>query len=75
MQTATSTNQEIQITLNGEAMRLPAQTLAQLLQQRGWSCKRLAVERNGVIVPRSQHDSTVLTAGDRLEIVIAVGGG
>lgn len=56
-------------------MRLPAQTLAQLLQQRGWSGKRLAVERNGVIVPRSQHDSTVLTAGDRLEIVIAVGGG
>jgi sulfur carrier protein len=75
MQTATSTNQEIQITLNGEAMRLPAQTLAQLLQQRGWAGKRLAVERNGVIVPRSQHDSTALTAGDRLEIVIAVGGG
>jgi sulfur carrier protein len=75
MQTATSTKQEIQITLNGEATRLPAQTLAQLLQQRGWSGKRLAVECNGVIVPRSQHDSTVLTAGDRLEIVIAVGGG
>lgn len=75
MQTATSTKQEIQITLNGEATRLPAQTLAQLLQQCGWSGKRLAVERNGVIVPRSQHDSTVLTAGDRLEIVIAVGGG
>lgn len=75
MQTATSTNQEIQITLNGEAMRLPAQTLAQLLQQRGWSGKRLAVERNGAIVPKSQHASTALTAGDRLEIVIAVGGG
>jgi sulfur carrier protein len=75
MQTATSTHHEIQITLNGEAMRLPAQTLAQLLQQRGWAGKRLAVERNGVIVPRSQHDSTALTAGDRLEIVIAVGGG
>jgi sulfur carrier protein len=75
MQTATSTHQEIQITLNGEAMRLPAQTLAQLLQQRGWSGKRLAVERNGAIVPKSQHASTALTAGDRLEIVIAVGGG
>ena len=56
-------------------MRLPAQTLAQLLQQRGWSGKRLAVERNGAIVPKSQHASTALTAGDRLEIVIAVGGG
>ncbi|MFN7537185.1 MAG: sulfur carrier protein ThiS [Burkholderiales bacterium] len=65
----------MQITLNGEVMTLPALTLAQLLQQRGWSGKRLAVERNGAIVPKSQHASTVLTAGDRLEIVIAVGGG
>ncbi|MEO8188162.1 MAG: sulfur carrier protein ThiS, partial [Burkholderiaceae bacterium] len=37
--------------------------------------KRVAVERNGEIVPKSQHDSTKLTSGDRLEIVIAVGGG
>ena len=75
MKAAISSTQEIQITLNGEDLSLPAQTLAQLLQQRGWAGKRLAVERNGAIVPKSQHASTALATGDRLEIVIAVGGG
>jgi sulfur carrier protein len=50
-------------------------TVADLLAARGLAGKRLAVERNGEIVPRSQHGETQLRAGDRLEIVIAVGGG
>ena len=37
--------------------------------------KRIAVERNGEIVPKSQHASTELASGDQLEIVVAVGGG
>lgn len=37
--------------------------------------KRFAVELNGQIVPRSQHGNTVLSDGDELEIVVAVGGG
>jgi sulfur carrier protein len=37
--------------------------------------KRIAVERNGEIVPRSQFAEQMLTNGDRLEIVVAVGGG
>jgi len=37
--------------------------------------KRIAVELNGEIVPRSQHGSAVLNDGDELEIVVAVGGG
>ena len=37
--------------------------------------KKVAVERNGEIVPRSAHGSTMLLDGDRLEIVVAVGGG
>jgi sulfur carrier protein len=37
--------------------------------------KKVAVERNGEIVPRGAHASTLLTEGDRLEIVVAVGGG
>jgi sulfur carrier protein len=37
--------------------------------------KRIAVERNGEIVPRSQFESVGLTDGDALEIVVAVGGG
>ncbi len=50
-------------------------TVAQLLEVRGLVGKRVAVECNGEIVPRSRHAEAVLNAGDRLEIVIAVGGG
>jgi len=46
-----------------------------LLQGRGLVGKRLAVERNGEIVPKGRHGETVLAQGDRLEIVVAVGGG
>jgi sulfur carrier protein len=41
----------------------------------GLQGKRIAVERNGEIVPRSRYPDTPLTHGDRLEIVGAVGGG
>lgn len=37
--------------------------------------KRVAVERNGEIVPRGMHAATALDSGDQLEIVVAVGGG
>ncbi|MDR2678625.1 MAG: sulfur carrier protein ThiS [Zoogloeaceae bacterium] len=50
-------------------------SIAALLLELGYAGKRLAVERNGVIVPRSQHAETRIAAGDILEIVIAVGGG
>jgi sulfur carrier protein len=66
----------IEITVNGEARRfdspLDIYRLLGLLELTG---KRLAVERNGEIVPRSQHAATPLADGDRLEIVVAVGGG
>ena len=66
----------IQLTINGERESLAGQiTVAQLLAARGLAGKRVAIERNGDIVPRSQHDQTVLAEGDRLEIVVAVGGG
>ena len=45
------------------------------LKQRGLRGKRIAVERNGEIVPRSVFDHAALSPGDRVEIVIAVGGG
>ena len=64
------------ITLNGELREIsPALTLAQLLAQLALGGQRLAVERNGEIVPRSQHAQTRLAEGDRLEIVKAIGGG
>jgi sulfur carrier protein len=66
----------IDILVNGEARRLAgAATVAALLAEMQLTGKRLAVERNGEIVPKSRHAETGLAAGDRLEIVVAVGGG
>ncbi|MBL8482064.1 MAG: sulfur carrier protein ThiS [Rhodocyclaceae bacterium] len=66
----------IDLVINGEPQQLPrALTVAQLLSQRDLGGKRVAVERNGEIVPKSQHAMVELCAGDRLEIVVAVGGG
>lgn len=62
--------------INGEAQKLPAlTTVAALLATRGLEGKRVAVERNGEIVAKSRHAETLLAAGDRIEIVVAVGGG
>lgn len=66
----------IELTVNGAARKLPeATSVAQLLEQLGLAGKRLAVERNGQIVPRGLHVETRLTSGDQIEIVVAVGGG
>jgi sulfur carrier protein len=66
----------IQISVNGEARSIaPGATLARLIEDLALTGKRVAVERNGEIVPRSQHGETQLAAGDKLEIVVAVGGG
>jgi sulfur carrier protein len=50
-------------------------TLGQLLNTLQMGGKRIAVEKNGEIVPRSLHETTHLVDGDALEIVVAVGGG
>ena len=66
----------LDIKINGEARQFPAAlTVAGLIEQLGYAGKRIAIERNGEIVPKSQHANTVLAAGDQLEIVVAVGGG
>ncbi|WP_085315238.1 sulfur carrier protein ThiS [Derxia lacustris] len=65
----------LDILINGESQRLAPCTVAQLLAERGLAGKRVAVERNGEIVPRSRHADTALESGDRIEIVVAVGGG
>lgn len=66
----------ITLTLNGEARQIsPSESVATLLANMGLSGKRLAVERNGEIVPKSRHAETLLAEGDTLEIVVAVGGG
>lgn len=64
------------LTINGESRIFPAPlTVAALLDQLALAGKRIAVERNGEIVPKSRHAGTQLANGDRLEIVVAVGGG
>ena len=66
----------MKITINGEPRQFSAGlTVAVLVEALGYTGKRIAVERNGEIVPRGLHAGVELTAGDRLEIVVAVGGG
>ena len=66
----------IQVTVNGKAHRFERPVeVAALLSTLNLVGKKVAVEHNGEIVPRSAHASTVLADGDQLEIVVAVGGG
>jgi sulfur carrier protein len=64
------------IQLNGEPFELPdGVTVADLLVRLDALGKRVAVELNLDIVPRSQHATTILRDGDQLEVVHAIGGG
>ncbi|MBJ9977973.1 sulfur carrier protein ThiS [Pseudomonas sp. S75] len=64
------------IQLNGEPYELPAgESVAALLGRLEMVGRRVAVELNQEIVPRSQHDSTLLGEGDQVEVVHAIGGG
>ena len=66
----------MKIVLNGQERDIAAQaSLAQLLETTGYANRRVAVEVNREIVPRSQYGERVLDAGDRVEIVYAIGGG
>jgi len=66
----------MEIVLNGQAKTLAGPlSVAALVAELGFTGKRIAVERNGEIVPKSTHDQVMVAAGDRLEIVVAVGGG
>ncbi|HYC35693.1 MAG TPA: sulfur carrier protein ThiS [Usitatibacter sp.] len=66
----------IRITLNGTPRELPAAlTIGQLLEDLALAGRRVAIERNGEIVPRSGFAKARLADGDRVEVVMAVGGG
>ena len=66
----------IQVFVNGctELYERPL-AISELLERMALAGKKIAVERNGEIVPRGAHGATLLADGDRLEIVVAVGGG
>jgi len=66
----------MQLEVNGESRQFNEEiSIAELLEALDFTGRRVAVERNGMIVPRSQHGETRLSDGDKLEIVQAVGGG
>ncbi len=66
----------ISISINGEARHFELSiSVAELIEQMQLGGKRIALERNGEIVPRSQFAQQLLFDGDCLEIVVAVGGG
>ena len=67
---------EMLVTINGAERRFAAPlTVARLVGELGFEGKRVAIERNGEIVPRSRYAEVALTDRDRLEVVVAVGGG
>ncbi len=66
----------LDIKVNGAQRRFESElNLSDLLDRLGLAGKKVAVERNGEIVPRSRYAATPIASGDRLEIVVAVGGG
>jgi sulfur carrier protein len=68
--------QPIKVTLNGAPREFAAAlTFNQLLAELSLAGKRLAIEVNGEIVPRSRFAEAGLRDGDKVEVVVAVGGG
>ncbi|WP_435628018.1 sulfur carrier protein ThiS [Candidatus Ferrigenium straubiae] len=66
----------ITVSINGASRQFPqAISIAALIEEMGLTRKRIALERNGEIVPRSQFAAQQIADGDRMEIVVAVGGG
>jgi len=67
----------MRLTVNGVPRQVAsaAANVADLVREMGLEGRRIAIERNGEIVPKSRYPETQLEDGDRLEIVGAVGGG
>ena len=63
------------VKINGEELNFAGKTVAEYLRATNYDPKRIAVERNGDIVPKAQYGETVLKDGDSVEIVSFVGGG
>ena len=68
-------SQMVKIVLNGEEREFTATTVTALIDEIGLDGRKVAVERNLEIVPRSQYLATAIDDGDRFEIVHFVGGG
>ena len=65
----------MQVTINGELRDVTHRTMQQLLESLDIDPRKVAVERNAVILPKAEYATTSLADGDRIEIVHFVGGG
>ena len=63
------------VKINGEELNIGGKTVAEYLSSTKYDPKRIAIERNGDIVPKAQYSETVLKDGDSVEVVSFVGGG
>ena len=63
------------VKINGTELDIAGKTVAEYLETTDYNRSRIAVERNGEIVPKSEYDSTLLKDGDVVEVVSFVGGG
>lgn len=63
------------VTINGKSVDIAGKTIAEYLETTSFDIKRIAVEKNGEIVFKSQYSQTVLQDGDSIEVVSFVGGG
>ena len=63
------------VKINGENLDMAGKTILEYLELTDYDSQKIAVERNGEIVPRAQYVTTVFCNGDSVEIVSFVGGG
>ncbi|MBQ7944565.1 MAG: sulfur carrier protein ThiS [Lachnospiraceae bacterium] len=63
------------VKINGENLDIAGKTVTQYLETTTYNLQRIAIERNGDIVPKTQYSETILEDGDVLEVVSFVGGG
>ncbi|HEX8471818.1 MAG TPA: sulfur carrier protein ThiS [Brevundimonas sp.] len=65
----------MRIQVNGDTREVASRTILELVGELGLDPRKVAVERNLEIVPKSLHGETALADGDRIEMVVFVGGG
>lgn len=63
------------VKINGKELDVAGKTITEYLATTNYDPKRIAVERNGDIVPKAQYGETLLQDGDSIEVVSFVGGG
>lgn len=63
------------VKINGELLDVAGSTISEYIEKNNYDIKRIAVEKNGKIVPKTKYNETKLDEGDNVEIVSFVGGG